>query len=388
MVDDTSSMDRQQNWLRLYLPELENALTDQCIGNQPNLDPSVPNLYQIIAYGARDFPPGTVQGIEYAGGRSPHFVLDGTGVAYQFSLPVSNPTFTIDRIEEVTDNLQNIGGFGITGNDEDGYEALDYALRNAVLRSSTDTITYIPVMILLTNGDADDYSSSKYAELLNEFKRRTNMVFAFALNVGNFTTTNNLPDLFGVANNFEGGDLAAWYIPGATSDATLQNIEYGSITSDVSPRFTINTEYRNVGRDYINLLMCSMRSSASFWDLDFVVNGGAEDVRRFTDAFIQQNAEAIISRAQRFSCRYCYCSPSANEVCAILEEEQLCGCLQDSPPSGCSCAQTMLQALVQPATETFTPSTTQVQNILTSCNLVATPPTSGDCTSYIDYINV
>ena len=384
MVDDTGSMERQQNWLSRYLPELEKALTARCIGNETG----APNLYQMIAYGAKGFPAGVdPNGRPYAGGREPHFVTNGTELVDQFSPPVSDPTFTIDQLTAVAANLQNIGGFRIPGIDEVGYEALEFALRYSVLRENTDAITYIPVMILLTNGDADDFSSSNYTNLLGKFRNMTNMVLAFALNLGNFTSRDDLRNLFGVANNYEGANLAAWYIPSNISDAKLENVPYGTVSSDVSARVTPNSEYRNVGRDYINLLMCSMRSSASFWDLDFVVNGDAEDVRRFTDAFIRQNSEAIINRAQRFSCRFCHCSASANEVCLLLENERLCRCLQDDPPTECNCVQSELQTLVQAATQTMTPSDGQVDTILNSCNLVTSIPSSDACMDYINYIN-
>ncbi|KAI6645838.1 Collagen alpha-4(VI) chain-like [Oopsacas minuta] len=383
VVDDTSSMDRQQDWLRTYLPELERELKLLCIGNTTDY----PNRYQIVGYGGKStFGPGTQRGKEYTNAQEPHFVIEGTGFPYQLSPPIPDPTFTIDSLQAVTGNLQNIGGF-FEGDREIAYTALQFALDNAILRESTRDATFVPVLILLTNGDADDYSTDKFDSLLGQFINNwESMVLAFALNLGEFTTSNNLINPFGAANNYEDEALAVWYLP-ATGDATLQSVPYGSVTSDVSSAVTPDPEFRNVGRDFIDLLMCSERSSASFWDLDFVVDGQIEDVRRFTDAFIQQNSEAIINRAQRFSCRLCHCTTSATEVCVIVQNEQICECLSDNPTADhCPCVIIALETKAQLGLN-FNLNAGDAANILSTCGMTQTTPSSANCKNYINYVN-
>ena len=385
IVDDTSSMDRQQTWLRTYLPDLDAALQELCIGNSTDY----PNLHQIVAYGGNpQIGPGVFDNKDFANAEDPHFVIEGSGLSAQFSPPILQTTFTIDKILAVTQNLQNIGGFSLTGDREVAYEAIEYALDNAVLRANTRDAVFIPVMILLTNGDADDYTEARFNSILDRFiNNRPSTVLAFALNLGRFTTSNNLPQPFGAANNHEGGDLTVWHLPNAAAPATRASVPYGSVTCDVSTSVTENDEYRFVCRDFIDLLMCSKRSSASFWDLDFVVNGGTEDVARFTTAFIQQNADAIINRAQRFNCRLCYCTPSATEVCLFVENEQICNCLQDNPGSDCSCVNARLQEIAQ-AGQTVTLSAADANNILSNCGMTpTTTPSSVNCKDYVNCVN-
>ena len=384
VVDDTSSMVEQQDWLRTNVPDLETALNDLCIGNATGY----PNRFQIIGYGGnKNIGPFDNGNLRFTNAKDPHFVLPGgTGIQYQFSYPTADPSFTIDELQSATSNLQNIRG-GFTGQDEVAYEAIQYALDNAVLRNNTPDATFIPVLLLLTNGDADDYTPSFYESLLNQFISTPDMVLAFALNFGTFTTSDNsVTQPFGVANNYEGGKLTAW-VDG--TQATRTSIDYGIATTDVSIAVTTNPEFRNVNRDFIDLLLCSERSSASFWDLDFVVNGGEAGVRRFTDAFIQQNSGAIVDRAQSFNCRLCYCTLEGNEVCVIVQNQDMCECLQgDNPPAECACVITRLQqeARDSDTTNTLIPST--ARDIISDCGLAqTTTPSSANCKNYINSIN-
>ena len=390
VVDDTSSMFRQQDWLRTNVPVLEVELNDLCIGNATGY----PNRFQIIGYGgSKSIGPFDNGNIRFTNGKDPHFVVPGTGFQYQFSYPTTDPSFTIDELQAATSNLQNIRS-AFTGQDEVAYEALQYALDNAVLRTNTPDATFIPVLILLTNGDADDYSLTLYESLLNQFIDRPDMVLAFAINFGRFTTSDNsVTQPFGVANNYEGESLTAW-IDGLQAAST--SISYGVATTDVSNAVTTNPEFRNVNRDFIDLLLCSKRSSASFWDLNFVVEAaeggaeaGAEAVRRFTDAFIQQNSGAIIDRAQSFTCRLCYCTPEAQEVCVIVQNRDICECLQgDNPPNECACVISSLQDAARNSDVTFDLSTLATSDIIDNCGLAqTTTPSSANCREYINSIN-
>ena len=383
VVDDTRSMDRQQNWLRRNLPDLEEALKKQCIGNSTEF----PNLYQIVAYGGNPLiGPRSNDDCSYANAEAPHFVIGCEGLCCQLALPppINNPVFTISGLEDATDNLQNVGGFSLTGDAEVAYAALEFALDHAVLRTTTSNAIFIPVIILLTNGDADDYSEARFNSLLNRLiSNRPSMVLAFALNLGNFQASNVLLTPFGVANNYEDGNLTAWLLPSDSGPATPASVPYGDVTCDVSPSVTPNSEFRNVDRDLIDLLMCSERSSASFWDLDYVVNGGDAEVARFTNAFIQQNSDSIINRAQQFNCRLCYCTPSATEVCVLVENERICNCLQDNPSSDCSCINARLQEIAQQGQDlTLTPA--EADTILSNCGLTqTTTPSSATCKDYV-----
>ena len=387
VVDDTSSMDRQQNWLRRYLPNLEEALKELCIGNSTDY----PNLYQIIGYGGNpQIGPGDFDGCDFCNGESPHFVVEGSGLCSQFSCPAfpPEPTFPISGLEAATANLQNIGGFTLVGDAEVAYAALEFALDHARLRTTTRRATYIPVLILLTNGDADDYTDARFDSLLERFiDNRPSMVLAFALNLGNFQTNNNLRQPFGTANNYEEGDLTVWYLPTNTGPAEPASVPYGSVTCDVSSSVTPNNEFRNVDKDFIDLLMCSKRSSASFWDLDFVVNGRDEDVDRFTTAFIQQNADAIINRAQLFNCRLCYCTDSGTEVCVFVENKDICSCLQGSSSTECFCVDARLKELAQ-AGQSLTLPASMATSILSECGLTqTTTPSSVNCRDYVQCVN-
>eukprot|EP00800_Vazella_pourtalesii_P019443 TRINITY_DN6598_c0_g1_i1.p1 TRINITY_DN6598_c0_g1~~TRINITY_DN6598_c0_g1_i1.p1 ORF type:complete len:417 (-),score=75.42 TRINITY_DN6598_c0_g1_i1:58-1308(-) len=383
VVDDTSSMVRQQDWLRTNVPVLEVALNNLCIGNATGY----PNRYQIVAYGGnKDFGPFDNGDLRFTNAKDPHFVLPGSGFPYQFSYPTADPSFTIDQLPAATANLQNIRR-GFTGQDEVAYEAIQYALNNSVLRVNSPDATFVPVLLLLTNGDADDYSLSFYDSLLSQFIDRPDMVLAFAINFGRFTTSDNsVTQPFGVANNYEGESLTAW-VDGV--QATRTTIDYAVATTDVSNAVTTNPEFRNVKRDFIDLLLCSERSSASFWDLNFVVEGGDEEVQRFTDAFIQQNSGAIIDRAQSFTCRLCYCTTDGNEVCVIVLNRDICECLQgDNPPTQCNCVISSLQNLARNSAVNMNLTPADATTIISDCGLaLTTTPSSATCKTYISSIN-
>lgn len=114
LLDDSGTMATEHAWIKQAALDLEAILTEGEVGTQPDK----PNLYSIISFGS-----GKTKIVE-VGGRQMYSAL--------------NVTTAIDVLKR-------------DGENEDGYDAVEYALRELPLRAIRDPATYALNVVLITD---------------------------------------------------------------------------------------------------------------------------------------------------------------------------------------------------------------------------------------------
>lgn len=330
IVDDSFGNVNSQRWIKEYIPILNQRLLDQCIG----LLQVAPNRAQIIGFGGAPFL------------RAPHFVTPDKVFLYKDSPGFSTRSFTMSDFESAIDNLQNLGD-GLTGNEEPGYEALEFALDYAVLRPSTEAVKYVPLFLFVSDEEtACNYSDSKFEEIVERFRQRSPSVLEFIINPRSFNAS-GLDNIFGVSYS-NNQDLNVWSYNATQTDRST--VAIGSVQTYLRDR----RSHREIKRHYIDLAMCTQRASTHVWNMEpFLTNSSI--VNKVSDAFISQSIETVIEQGVTFTCQHCYCDATGNSNCIQLEGKILCDCLDRGVDRRCPCVRQQIQNLLEGASNMTIP---------------------------------
>ena len=323
IVDDSYNNVESQEWIRTQVPLLDQKLLERCVG----LSASAPNLVQLIAFGAGSILEG------------PHFVTPESLYVHPNNNDYSSPTMRVDLLKDAINNLQNQQLRPIDGYREPGYSALNFALENAWLRRSTDRNQFIPMFIFITDEHTSDYSENQFESIVEKVRERSTLVLEFIVNPLKFNTS-SVDDLFGVAYS-NAQDLTVWGVNGTATEKS--NVASGSVK--VYPRD--DPMHREVKRDYMDMAMCTQRTSTHIWNMGTFLSSDAEQVDRVSAVFVGESTGAIIERAVDFSCQQCYCNGSAAATCIQLEEKLLCDCITSSTDRRCPCVREELQNILE-----------------------------------------
>ena len=323
IVDDSYNNVESQEWIRTYLPLLNQKLLERCVG----ISAQAPNLAQLIAFGA-----GSIL-------EAPHFVTPDSLYVHPSSPAYSSPTMRVEHLTEAINNLQNQQSRPIDGFREPGYSALNFALEHAWLRGSADRFLFIPMFIFITDEHTSDYSEAQFESIVEKVRERSTLVLEFIVNPLKINTS-NIDDLFGVAYS-NAQDLTVW---GLNATATEKStVASGSV--EVYPRD--DAMHREVKRDYMDLAMCTQRTSTHLWNMDTFLSSDSTQVDRASAIFVSESAGAIIERAVDFSCQQCYCNGTEAATCIQLEEKLLCDCITSSTDRRCPCVREEIQNILE-----------------------------------------
>ena len=339
IVDDSYNNVESQEWIRTYVPLLNQKLLERCVG----LSAAAPNLVQLIAFGA-----GSVL-------EAPHFVTPDSLYVHPSSIDFSSPTMRVDFLTDAINNLQNQQTRPIDGYREPGYSALDFALEYAWLRKSTDKNQFIPMFIFITDEHTSDYSEAQFESIVEKVRERSTLVLEFIVYPLKMNTS-SIDHLFGVAYS-NAQDLTVWGVDASGTEKST--VASGSVK--VYPRD--DPMHRELKRDYMDLAMCTQRTSTHLWNMDTLLSSDAAQVAKASAVFVSESAGAVIERAVDFSCQQCYCNGSEAATCIQLEDKLLCDCLTSSSDRRCPCVREEIQNILEGKSQLSIPM------VMLKCNI-------------------
>ena len=330
IVDDSYNNYESQKWVDKHLPLLNERLLEKCIGRSA----AAPNFVQLIAFGA---------GLFY---QFPHFVTPELRYV-QLSFPeYSSVPMRMVELQNAIKNLQNQVPNPLNGYVEPGYSVLKFALENAILRRSTNKIQYIPMFLFVTDEQTTDYSEEDFSDILESFRQRSTLILDFIVNPLKFNTS-LLDNLFGVAySNTQ--ELTVWSLNGSETEKSA--VASGSV--QVYPREEITGQ--NVKRDYMDLAICTQRSSTHVWNMEHFLSPSYTEI--VSETFLKESTSKIIEQAVSFSCQQCFCNREESATCIQLEEKFLCDCITHrGADRRCPCAREEIQNILEGKSELSIP---------------------------------
>lgn len=289
LVDESGSMINEQQWLLVMVPFLERVLTSAGVG-----DKEVRNRYCLIGFGS------------FAPLRSAHFrAVDGL------------PCYTASSFPRAQAQLVT------SGVDEDGYEAIKFALDNVPFRDSP----FIAKNILLIT----DEGRSMIPE---------------AVGVTRDTVQQSITSQGALLNVIVMADYALVDNPdamviGVDADGVSYILEDGGAFSSSSGAFQVTNPENNTREAYVDL---ALDVGGASWALRILRNSSLEanqDIQdSFTSAFAQVKLNEI--RASVQSCRRCTCvagegGNGARQDCVASSDDQFCRCVVSNAGDSSQC---------------------------------------------------
>lgn len=274
LVDDSESMKAEHDWMKKAVVRLENTLI------AGNVGVSEPNQYSVVSFG----------------GQTTHIVeVDGKKLYSAVDLGRA-----IDKLNRV-------------GEEEDGYEAIEYALDELDLRSLKDSATYALNIILITDEPRTTKArrtSSTSQQILTKLQRanaRFNLVanIKFERDGGESLGV----DAFGRA--FFGTSRSPYY-----SDYNSRGFREGNIRVGSDSRNHWCHSYRDYG-------IFAMGTRGAVWDLQNLRSGDPNYIRSFDAAVTYVKAQEVLETT---ACERCVCTDvgrtnAGDPVCTRLDNK-------------------------------------------------------------------
>ncbi|XP_065179368.1 sushi, von Willebrand factor type A, EGF and pentraxin domain-containing protein 1-like [Sycon ciliatum] len=260
VVDQSRSMGDEIEWLKTLIPILNSNLLTADIGSSP----ACPNRFAVVGF-ARRSPNETASLYRSASGSSLFSIRE---------YPAAVALLSEDA----------------QGRVEDGYQAMDYALENIPLRSTTADCAVARTMFLLTDEDRDagrlgrDITISSIRSKLSTYQVQLNVI------VDSIFTVDGAQ---GVGRTDSVGFRQS-------GDPNQCNV----LSRSVRTRFA----YGNTNRTYIDL---ALRLGGGAWDINLLRNASLRDT--MTCSIVNLQVAEIPSQLQ--VCEICSCSVDHDEVC-------------------------------------------------------------------------
>ena len=278
VVDQSNSMGNEIQWLKDIIPQLDAEL----LKNQVGTDPSCPNRYAVVGFGRAI--PGHL--------------------ATLYTPRVGGEMFPIGQYNDAVRNLVEDGA----GRFEDGFQAMDFALRTLPLRTSTSQCQISKNMILLTDEDRD---------VADGYEGLTRPVMQDRLARANFK-------LNAIVDN-------AFTVGGVRGIGRISNRGFGS------PSFGSGTCYTSSSS--VSSQNGYGNTKAMYTDMALALGGGAWDILQLRDpsirsamtcAMLDVKVTEIASEVTR--CYICSCSQFSQRTCRLstASEEPECLCMNNN----------------------------------------------------------
>ena len=262
VVDESSSMAFYHNWLSSTIKQLDDALLESNIGT----DPLVPNRYALVGFGRSALPNGSDILTR------PHaFSYEGQKIVH------------IDQYSSINSQLKE------GGNIEDGYLAIDYALKNLTDENGNNLLRInepgVAInVIFITDEDRDVLTPYGSAITRSGIKRTINRAGAL-LNVV-------------VDQEFYAGNDRAF---GYDSTKTAYIVEPFGEYRNATEGARLGIGYGGTRRDYTNV---ALELDGAAWDIKILRQAGAVG-RSFTNAFLKVKTKEVLRSIDQ--CRRCSC---------------------------------------------------------------------------------
>ena len=282
VVDESGSMVEEQFWLKSMISQLDMALQLSGIGSNS----SAPNRFGLIGFGT----------------------WKGRGVFDPTSYKMSNGKLlgTVSLFQEALDSLKT------TGQVEDGYRAMEFAIKN--YSKEINDRKAARQIVLVTDEDLDNRTGISFATMLDKFTNFGNSSdLSFKLNaIVNHRLRSAEIDALGVTAK----GLAYLENSKATRKYVL------AFNGEAVP----DGGHGNTLESYVKL---AWRTGGATWDLKKLSQGGLS-VQAFTNAFTDGKVEEVIG--QLYQCLTCMCNETSSahdSICNITRVKEPKECDRD-----------------------------------------------------------
>ncbi len=312
LVDVSSSMELEHDFLVGFIPRLENDLRGNCIGESENA--TLKNHYTFVAFGGREER------------KLPYFV----GPDYDVVRDSGTPPFTIDLVCDNTgctsENIRKLRERLLAdGEDEDGYAATKFALTKSVRRNDALTI----VFLVTDEEKAYPYStpdeliensfyeiSDQGKALYTQFLKDNKVIQVSILNTNLKAKDENNDSVQCIGLNSE---LKCSYFD-------FQAKEIKETRRDVQADLRDSTLRQTILVDYITP---ALNANGFIFDLNVLRSGDEASINAVSEALRKEiGFRALLDLS---TCKSCLCLMDDNVECSILEEGKVadnCKCLQ------------------------------------------------------------